>query len=181
MLEFNVVMNDDDYLEYNKFHMFKSPYGRRSTVGTQIMISVIMAIFVLVNLIRGSFSTESFVRAIPFVILLVLCLLCYKPLLMFFLKQQLKSYKKSGKMGYSPVSKITFYEDRFEEITETNKTEQSYSSIERISVVGEKYIYIHVNSIMAYIVPFSCIESREQYDELMSLLGEACHKIDIYK
>ena len=84
-------------------------------------------------------------------------------------------------MGYSPVSKITFYEDRFEEITETNKTEQIYSSIERVSVVDKKYIYIHVNSIMAYIVPFSCIESREQYDELMSLLGEACHKIDIYK
>ena len=67
-------------------------------------------------------------------------------------------------MGYSPSSVLEFYEDRFIETTEEKRTEQKYSAVERISIVDNKMIYIHVNNIMSYMLPLSCFESKEQYD-----------------
>ena len=83
-------------------------------------------------------------------------------------------------MGYSPSSVIEFYEDSFVETTPDNKTEQRYASIERISIVDNKMIYIHVNNIMAYILPLSCFETKEQYDEFFEFIKTKCFNIDIY-
>ena len=74
---------------------------------------------------------------------------------------------------YSPSSVIEFYEDVFIETTPDNKTEQKYSAIERISVVDNKVVYIHVNNIMSYILPFSCFESKEQYNEFFAQIAIA--------
>ena len=73
-----------------------------------------------------------------------------------------------------------YYEDVFIETTPDNRTEQKYSAIERISVVDNKVVYIHVNNIMSYILPFSCFESNEQYNEFFKFIKTKCSNIDIY-
>ncbi|MBR4845922.1 MAG: hypothetical protein IKU98_05835, partial [Bacteroidaceae bacterium] len=84
------------------------------------------------------------------------------------------------KMGYSPLSVIEFYEDVFIETTPENKTEQKYTAIERVSVVDNKVVYIHVNNIMSYILPVSRFESKKQYDEVFEFINTKCSTIDIY-
>ncbi|MBQ9749646.1 MAG: YcxB family protein, partial [Clostridia bacterium] len=79
-----------------------------------------------------------------------------------------------------PVSAIEFYENGFTETTPDNKTEQKYSSVERISVINNKVIYIHVNNIMSYILPFSCFDSKEQYTAFFQFIKTKCSKIDMY-
>ena len=92
----------------------------------------------------------------------------------------LKSLKKQGKMGYSPNSEMEFFDDGFTETTPQNKTEQKYASIERISVVKGKIIYIHVNNVMSYLLPVSCFDSKEQYDAFLNLIKTKCSIVDIY-
>ena len=84
-------------------------------------------------------------------------------------------------MGYSPVSEIEFYDESFVEITPDNKTEQKYSAIERVSVVTDKVVYIHVNNVMSYILPLTCFESKEQYDTFLDFVRSKCANIDVYK
>ena len=88
--------------------------------------------------------------------------------------------KKNGKAGYSPESVLEFGDETFIETTPDNKTEQRYASIERISIVDNKMIYIHVNNIMAYILPLSCFETKEQYDEFFEFIKTKSANIDIY-
>ena len=83
-------------------------------------------------------------------------------------------------MGYSPESLIVFSEETFSEITPENKIEQKYSVIEHISVVDNKTMYIHVNNIMAYILPLSCFESLEQYNSFMEFIKTKCNQINFY-
>ena len=59
---------------------------------------------------------------------------------------------------------MEFFDEYFTETTPQNKTEQKYDSIERISVIQGKTIYIHVNNVMSYLLPVSCFDSKEQYD-----------------
>ena len=96
------------------------------------------------------------------------------------LKASIKSLRKKGKMGYSPTSVVEFLNETFIETTPENKTEQKYSSIERISLVDNKMIYIHVNNVMAYIIPVSCFESAEQYQSFLDFIKTKSTNIDIY-
>ena len=84
-------------------------------------------------------------------------------------------------MGYSPVSEMEFYDECFVEITPDNKTEQKYSAIERVSVITDKVVYIHVNNVMSYILPLSCFESKEQYNNFLDFVRSKCANIDVYK
>ena len=178
--QFNVNINEEDYLDYNKFWMLRSHYGKKQMSTFRIIIAVIIGLIILISLYGGNFTFDSFIGIIPMAILLVLYELLLSPLFVLFLKCHLKSLKKKGKMGYSPSSVIEFYEDVFIETTPDNKTEQKYSAIERVSVVDNKVIYIHVNNIMSYILPFSCFESSEQYNEFFEFIKTKCLNIDIY-
>ena len=84
-------------------------------------------------------------------------------------------------MGYYPVSEMEFYDESFMEITPDNKTEQKYSAIERVSVITDKVVYIHVNNVMSYILPLSCFESKEQYNNFLDFVRSKCTNIDVYK
>ena len=138
-------------------------------------------ILFLLSLFGGEFSAAAWIGIIPYAILLVLFELLLNPLLCWILKSNIKSLKSKGKMGYSPVSEIEFYDESFVEITPDNKTEQKYSAIERVSVITDKVVYIHVNNVMSYILPLSCFESKEQYNNFLDFMRSKCANIDVYK
>ena len=161
---FNVSISDKDYFDYNTFWMIRSPYGKKQMRMFRIVLTVLVGVFVFALLFGGGFSIESFIGIIPMAILLLLFQLFLPRFFSWSLKGQMRFLKKSGKMGYSPSSVLEFYEDRFIETTEEKRTEQKYSAVERISIVDNKMIYIHVNNIMSYMLPLSCFESKEQYD-----------------
>lgn len=177
---FNVNVNDQDYLDYNTFWMIRSPYGKKQIITFRITFAVLFAIFILISLFGGGFSLESILRIIPMIIVLSLTQIFFNRFLSWSLKGQIKTLKKSGKMGYSPESVIEFYDESFVETTPENKTEHKYSAIERISVVDNKMIYIHVNNIMSYMLPLSSFESKEQYNSFFEFIKTKCANIDIY-
>lgn len=146
----------------------------------RIVIAAIFGAYILISLFGGGFTLDSFIATMPMIILLILFELLFSPLYVFFLKCHLKSLKKKGKMGYSPYSVIEFYEDAFIETTPNNKTEQKYSAVERISIVDNEKIYIHVNNVMSYILPLSCFKSKEQYDAFLEFIKTKCANIDTY-
>lgn len=177
---FNVNLTDADYLDYNKFWMLRSPYGKKQILSIRIMLVVLFSVFILISLFGGGFSLDSFIGIIPLLILLIVSELLFNRFFIFGLKNQIKSLKKSGKMGYSPSSVLEFYNDKFVETTEENKTEQKYTAVERISIVDNKVIYIQVNNIMAYTLPLSSFESKEEYNSFLEFIKTKCNVIDVY-
>ncbi len=178
--QFNVNTTDKDYLDYNKFWMLRSHYGKKQMTGFRIFIVVILCVYIFISLYSGNFTVDSFISVIPMAILLIVFELLLSSVFVFFLKGHLKSLKKKGKMGYSPESVIEFSEDSFIETTPDNKTEHKYSAIERVSIVDNKMIYIHINNVMSYMLPLSCFESKEQYDDFFDFIKTKCANIDIY-
>lgn len=177
---FNVTITDQDYLDYNTFWMLRSPYGKKQMKIFRIVITVFWVIASLVTLFMDGLSIVFVFGLIPLVIVFFLIQILFPIFFSWALRWQIKSLKKSGKMGYSPESTIEFYEDRLVETAPDNKTELKYSAVERISVVDHKMIYIHVNNIMSYILPISCFESVEQYDSFLEFIRTKCANIDIY-
>ena len=75
-----ISLNDNDYLEYNIFMNFKSPYGRKNIIVSRVLLLLIFLIPIVVNLGYGGFTVHSFINIIPYLILLavfqILSLFC---------------------------------------------------------------------------------------------------------
>lgn len=168
--KFEVKLSDKDYLDYNIFWMLKSPYGKKQLVKTRLIFVFIFIIGILATLILGDGSVNTYLTVGLFTIWLALLQLFMGRFLIFSLKGQLKTMKKSGKMGYSSEAVLEFFEDSFTETTPDNKTEQWYTAVERISVVKNEVIYIHINNVMAYIMPVSCFASEEEYNLFLDFI-----------
>ncbi len=179
--KFDIQLTEQDYLDYNTFWSLKSPYGKKTMTGIRIMMAIAFGIMILATLLEGDFSSETWTSISLYVILLVVFQVAYNKMYKAFMKGYIKSLKKKGKMGYSPNATITFLEETFVEETPENKTETKYTSIERVSLVGDKVIYIHVNNILAYILPTSCFDNEAKYKEFVQFLKIKCPQIDVYK
>ena len=180
IFNFHVELNDKDYLDYNIFWLIKSPYGKKQILGLRIFIAVAFAAVAFLSLIGEGFSANAWFGAIPYVIVAVVFEILLNRFYGWILKIHIKSLKTKGKMGYSPIADMEFYDETFIETTPDNKTERKYSAIERVSVVDDKIIYIHVNNIMSYILPFSSFESKEQFDAFLAFIKTKCATIDTY-
>ena len=178
--QLNIRLNDKDYLDYNIFWMLKSPYGKKEMLKTRIMIAFFCGAIALIFLFRGEFSSAALLGMIPCAVLCIVLELLWNTFFVWALKSHIKSIKGKGKMGYSPVAEMEFYDDRLIETTPENKTEQKYSAVERVSVIADKVIYIHVNNVMSYILPRECFASKEQYAEFLGFIRTKCSRIDMY-
>ena len=178
--KFNINLTDKDYLDYNIFWMLKSPYGKKQIITFRIVFIVLVGAISILSLCGGGFSKEAFIGIIPYFILLVILQIALNPFFVWVLKGNMKALQKKGKMGYSPVSEMEFYDNSFLETTPTNKTEQTYTSVERISILADKVIYIHVNNVMSYIIPITFFNSKDEYNDFLKFIKTKCSSIDTY-
>ena len=177
--KFDVTINEKDYIDYNVFMLTKSPYGKQINT-FRIILFVIPVIFIIISMLGGGSSVKSFVDVIPIIILIIVLQLFLGPFFSFSVKTSIRLMKKTGKMGYSPESILEFYEDYLVETGKNQKTEHKYSGVERISVIENKMIYIHVNNVMSYILPVSSFQSDEQYNNFIAFMKTKCANIDKY-
>ncbi len=180
IFRFNVCVSDQDYLDYNLFWLMKSPYGKKQRRIFRLTTTILTAVIVLISLFGGGFTLDNLISILPVLIIFVLANVFLKGFFKLSFKGQIANQKKSGKLGYSPESVLEFYDDSFIEITATNKTEQKYAAIERISIVDSKMIYIHVNNLMAYMLPFASFETKTQCDEFIEFIKAKCSNVDFY-
>lgn len=173
----DITLTDKDYFDYNVFWMLQSPYGKKRMIKYRAVISLCIVFVALISLYGGEFSRDAFMGIIPHGILLVAFNLFLNRFFVWMLKGQLK---KRGTGMYSSVSEMEFFENYFTETTLENKIEQRYSSVERISIVKDKVIYIHANAMVAYILPAACFASKEEYGEFLTFIKTKCARTDIY-
>lgn len=178
--KFNVNTNEEDYLAYNKFWLLKSPYGRKQVIGLRILILALWGIFALCSFFKYDFSITAWIATCVYAVCLAVCEFLLNPFLAWTVKCQIKGLKKKGKIAYSPASEFEFYDEYFVETTPENKTEQKYASIERVSIIADEVLYIHQNTVMCYMIPTSCFESKEQYCAFLDFLKTKCENIDVY-
>lgn len=180
LFKFNVNTTDEDYLDYNIFWMTKSHYGKKSMVGARNIFLIIAVVISLLIFVKDGFSLHTAITIIPYLIAIALLAILYKPFCIWLLKVQIKSMKRQGKLAYSPISDMEFYEEYFTETTPDNKTEQKYTSVERVSILANKTMYIHVNNVMSYILLYSSFESEEQYEKFLAFIKTKCENIDTF-
>ena len=179
---FQIVLTDDDYLNYNLFHVLRSPYKAKATKQARVLVNLIMVVMVLALLIFDRFRPSSLFAAAVALCYVLIYNLRYKKSIIAAYKRMLKKQKAIGKLGYTPESTLEFGEDFLVETSADNKNEQKYSAVERISVVKDRYVYLHPNSVGAYIIPMSTFASVEEYQAFFEFArANISENIDFYE
>ena len=179
--QFNVRLTERDYLNYNVFWNFRSPYGYKPQRAGRIAVCFLALVACLFTLWQGNFTMDAVYKLSPVGVVFLLALLLVKPIAVRSLKSNIKGLKQKGKLPYSPCATIEFGEHHFTEITPDRKTEWIYSTIERISIINAKFVYIHLNTLSACILPLAYFESQKQYQEFISFMQTKCENIDVYQ
>lgn len=180
--QFQITLTDEDYLNYNLFYALRSPYAAKTNKRVRVFFSLLMIVTALALLISDGLRYGSLFAASVVLALVLVYNLRYKRSIVNAYRNLIKRNKKNGKVAYTPKSTLELGEDFLVETSPDNKTEQKYSSIERISVIKDRYVYLHINHLMAYIIPMTSFASNEEYQSFFEFArANITDRIDFYE
>ncbi len=148
MFSFTYTLDDNDYYDFNKFHMYHAPMNRkRVQYGRFLWPVTYMALAALFFRLTHNVTSYYIYGAIS-----VCWLLFYKQMNNFLLKRRLLKIKKSGKLPYEPQVTMDFSQDQITEKTSTSEAKSDYSQIEHV-FTGDSAVYVYKSAFSAYIIP----------------------------
>lgn len=177
---YEINLTDDDYLEFNIFHQIRSYYGKKLQGVIRRKLWILCVAIGLFIIAIGDFTPDSLFYGILFAALMFVFSFILKPLFTWSVKRAVKKLKKEGKQRYTPYSVMEFLEETYKEESPNERSEKRYNTIERISIVEGRYIYLHQDSVSAYIIPYTVFKSDDEYRAFINFLGTKCESIDYY-
>lgn len=176
----DLTITEEDYLAFNYFHILDSNAGKKQFRKSSIrFVIMIIAVLLLVFLVDKR-TTFIIIYGIFGVLYTILVLLLHKPRAKRRIKRNIRNTQKDGQTVFDAVSKIEFYEDMLVEITSNKRTEQSYSGIERICILKDRYVFLYNSSDSAYVLPIPQINAQVDYTAFMEYLSQKCNEIEYY-
>ena len=178
----NVNVTEKEYVEFNKFHLLRSPYGKRYMLNNRIVINACMGFicFCVLYVAVISDSSGAYVGFAAGALTTLIYNMCLRRVLASSIEKQVKNQLKDGNNLYTAKKTIELYDDKIVDYNEQEKSETSYKKLERVCVVDGTHIYLYVTSQSAHIIPISVFESHGQYEEFLSFLESRGKKIEFY-
>lgn len=176
LFQFECRVNDNDYYEFNRYFMFHSSYGKKNLFKIRMFVPIILSLMFIYYLISGESLDWLYYELVSFVITSVVWIIAVKPFYLLILKINQKSMKKSGKLPYSELSTMEFYDDHFIDITPDARYELKYDAVDNVVINESKAIYIYRDMMAGHIIPFSTFKSEEERNRFIDFMHTKTNK-----
>jgi hypothetical protein len=177
---FDVSINERDYFEFNKFHILKSPYGKKNKIAVNAAIGAFALAAILLLILTLGFSVEAIIAAIPIILVSLMLMISYPYIVVGVLKLYAVTSKKRPKNAYASRSRIEFFDDFFSEETDIGRTETKYFALDCVSAT-DTAIYLHLDASTACILPLTLFNSREELDGFVDFLKTKNNRVTVYR
>ena len=178
---FNVRLTDEDYLLFNEFALKNSDMNKRADIITKALVSIIFILSALNIITTNGTGTVSAVALIVLAVMWLIFMLCSKRANAVFTKFFTRMLiKGKAKKPYTPDSVLEFYDGFFKEIAPDNKSEINYTALDKITVIKNRYVFLFLDGVRGYVVPFSCFESEAQEKKFIDFLSTVCSKTELF-
>jgi hypothetical protein len=97
----------------------------------------------------------------------------------FTMKLVIHNMKKTGKMAFSPESRMGFTDEGILEITPEGRTEKRWESMERLCIREGKVWYLYMNNTAAFILPVEQISAQTDLAEFRGYLESKFSQVDV--
>jgi len=170
LYSFNYNVDDNDYLEFVKYHHSNSRDSRKRILFSQLSVPAVLAIWIAFQLLTHRDPIAIIAMGIVFVVFSVIWIfLLSKRLLWMSMKSGIKNMKKDGGVPYDRDIRLELDEEHIYQYTEEVDAKAKYSNIEKIAQ-GSDAIYVYTNALHAFIIPFRAFKSETQRNEFLEFL-----------
>ncbi|MCL2563022.1 MAG: YcxB family protein [Oscillospiraceae bacterium] len=165
--QFEYKLTEEDYLDFNVFRLHKS---KNNPTGISWIGLMILLLLSMVMISQGNYRLLwlSLGLLILWVLIKVVTSRRYGR---FSIKKQIQSIAEDGKLPFGKDNIVSFHEDFVFEIADGNESKTIYENLEKVAV-GENAIYIYMNAIQAFILPFSIFETEVQRNEFLTFIKQ---------
>lgn len=169
MYQFCYKLNEHDYFEFNRYHIFSSPAYKKTMLFNQFGAPTILfacGLF-LRTIMKEKFLSYSFNIFVG--IIAILWMIFFKWITTNELKRTIGKLKKSGKLPLRGDVAISFENDFFVETTEIGESKIKYSAIEHV-VMTEKAIYLYTSVMEATLLPLTIFSDEQKRDDFIAFI-----------
>lgn len=178
---FDIFLSEADYIDFNIFHLSRSVYGKKHQRMLCMMLAAIFAVAVLINFLAEGISPVTIAYALLLGGLGLLLTVFRGRFSGFITKLTIGNLKKSGKMAYSPESRMGFTDEGILEITPDGRTEKRWESIERLCIREGKVWYLYMNNTAAFIIPEEQLRAQANLEAFRMFLEEKCPIVEYFE
>ncbi len=178
---FDIFLTEADYIDFNVFHMSHSAYGKKHQRLLRGMIAVIFTVAALVNFLAEGISPVSVAYALLLVGLGLMLTVFHGKFAGFTMKLIIGNMKKTGKMAFSPESRLGFTDEGILEITPEGRLEKRWESMERLCILEGKVWYLYMNNTAAFILPVEQIAAQTDLAEFRRYLESRCPVVERFE
>ena len=178
---FDIFLTEEDYIDFNIFHMSRSAYGKKHQRMLRGMVAVIFAVAALVNFWAEGISPVTVAYAVLLVGLGLMMTVFSGKFSGFTMKLVINNMKKTGKMAFSPESRMGFTDEGILEITPEGRTEKRWESMERLCIREGKVWYLYMNNTAAFILPVEQISAQTDLAEFRRYLESRCPVVECFE
>lgn len=177
---FDILLTEADYIDFNVFHMSRSAYGKKHQRMMRGLVAVIFAVAALVNFLAEGISPVSVAYAVLLGALGLLVTVFSGKTSGFTMKLVINNMKKSGKLAFSPESRMEFSDAGIVEITPEGRLEKRWESMERLCIREGKVWYLYMNNTAAFILPVEQIAAQADPAEFRRYLESRFAQVDVF-
>jgi hypothetical protein len=178
---FDIFLTEEDYIDFNIFHMSQSAYGKKHQRMLRGMVAVIFAVAALVNFWAEGISPVTVAYAVLLGGLGLMVTVFSGKFSGFTMKLVINNMKKTGKMAFSPESRMGFADEGILEITPEGRTEKRWESMERLCIREGKVWYLYMNNTAAFILPVEQIAAQTDLAEFRRYLESRCPVVERFE
>ena len=177
---FDIFLSEEDYLDFNIFHMTRTAYGKKHQRMLRVMVAAIFAAAILTNLLVEDVSPVYVAYAVILGILGLLMTVFYGKFSGFTMKLVIRNMKKTGKMPFSPESRLGFTDEGILEITPEGRLEKRWESMERLCIREGKVWYLFMNNTAAFILPVEQLRAQTDEAEFRKYLESKVPVVEVF-
>ena len=178
---FDIFLTEADYIDFNVFHLTRSDYGKRFHRRLRTMVAVIFAVAAIVNFLVEGISPVSVAYALFLVVMGVLLACIPGKFARLSVNTTIRGLKKSGKMPYSPESRLEFSDEGIQEITPEGRLEKPWKAVERLCILEGKVWYLFVNNTSGFILPVDQLKKQTDLAEFRRYLESRIPVVDVFE
>ena len=174
MFEFAFTLDDNDYYEFNIFHMYYAPMSIAKVKRNRIMWP---CIFILMGCVLTYVAYDP-VYVYRYGGLSIGWSIFFKPINNFFMRMKIQGMKKFGKLSYNQQwITLRFLDDQIIEESRDSGERTGYSQVEHV-FQGECAVYIYKSAMSAYIVPNRVFENDDEKNRFIAYVESKIVKLD---
>ena len=179
---FDIFLTEQDYIEFNTFHATRAPYGKRIQRGLRGMIAVMFSLGAIFRFWAEGVTLETVIYALLLVVFGLLISALLGKTIAVSVKHTVRSLKKSGKMAFSPESRVGFTDEGVLEITPDGRTEKRWESIERLCIDFQaKFLKAEdMNNSAAFVLPVEQLRAQTDLAEFRKYLESKVPVVDVF-